>query len=399
MIEETDGGGTAAPAPTGPIPGSELPPKNAKTPRDLESEALSERFEAQRAADLREAISGDPGLAETQRLFDANQVSEEDPGGPPETPGSPDADGAASREPMHKADEAAAPVPKVDADSSQDDIVETDQGPAFKLLVDGEWQLLPIAKAKAELQKGESANKRLQDAELLRQSNAQFRQELDRRDAQLREAEAAHRASASLPHVAPSEVQSDAPTIDLKAASRDFIDLTLEGNEEGAAEKLFETLSGIQDANGRNGVDPAEIERRAASAAQAEIAQDRLAREWDQAKADFDREYPEIISDPELFSYADTLTDVVKKEHPEFTTSQLMQEAGSRVRQFVSRLRGEPAEETKEPVILDRQARKQQLVPMPSQRTARSGPDTGPDPNRVESPADIIREMRAARNQ
>ena len=103
--------------------------------------------------------------------------------------------------------------------------------------------------------------------------------------------------------------------------------------------------------------------------------------------------YPEIANDENLFRYADSLTDAIAVENPEWVPSEVMLEAGKRTREWVETFKTpEPSEKPNN----DRQERKRNLRPMPR---ARQGTPEKEVVEKEPTAGDYITELRKQRGQ
>jgi len=108
----------------------------------------------------------------------------------------------------------------------------------------------------------------------------------------------------------------------------------------------------------------------------------------------FSEDYPEIMADQALFGYADSMTDGIAAENPEWLPSEVMLEAGKRVREWVQSMKA--PEPSAQPTNNDRLERKKQLRPLPRMRqgTQESEPVEQP-----QTPSQMMEEIRQARGQ
>jgi len=264
-------------------------------------------------------------------------------------------------------------------------IVLKDGKPALKLKVDGKESLVPLDAARATLQKHTAAEVRLQQA-------AEQRRQNDERAAQLaaKEAELNARSVKSQPSaVAAADDQG------LREEAKALVSSLLTDSEDVAAEKLAKTLARTRQA-ATPPVSVDEVADKAAKAVETRLADRDAKKDQVTGFLAFKDQYPEIESSPELFKVADSKTDAISEAHPEWSPSQVMLEAGRQTKEWLTSLSGVPAKPTPSPTN-DRQARKENLRPMPPTRSARAV--AAKDAPVAETPADIVASMRKARGQ
>jgi hypothetical protein len=265
-------------------------------------------------------------------------------------------------------------------------IVLKDGKPALKLKVDGKESLVPLDTARATLQKHTAAEVRLQQAAEQRRQNDEYANRLAAKEAELNA-----RSVKSQPS-APAAVDDQG----LKDEAKALVSSLLTDSEDVAAEKLAKVLAKTRQA----ATPPVNVEEVAAKAAQAvetRLADRDAKKDQAQGYQQFKSQYPDIESNPELFTIADSKTDAISKEHPEWNPSQVMLEAGRQTKEWLAALAGTAPVRTPSSPTNDRQARKDNLRPMPPTRSARvAATKEGPV---VETPADIVASMRKARGQ
>jgi hypothetical protein len=272
------------------------------------------------------------------------------------------------------------------ADFASHGIFLKDGKPALKLKVDGKESLVPLDTARATLQKHSAAEVRLQQAAEQRRAN-------DERAAQLaaKEAELNARSVKSQPS-APAAADDQG----LREEAKALVSSLLTDSEDVAAEKLAKVLAKTrQAATPQVSVD--EVAAKAAKAVKSEIAADESKRDQAKGYLAFKGQYPEIERNPELFTIADSKTDAISKEHPEWGPSEVMLEAGRQTKEWLASLSGAAPIKPTPPPTNDRQARKDNLRPMPPTRSARVA--AAKEAPVVETPADIVANMRKTRGQ
>ena len=371
----------------------EKPVTGEKTQHAQTVDDMAERFEAKREEELQEAIAADPGLAAKQAAIEAEQAAaNKAPEKEPTEQAGELVDGAASRESMHEPvvpETPALPVELQD-DPLAEYIVMVDGRPQMRLKVDGKDRFLDLERARATVQKHESADTRLQQA-------AAWNVELQQREAVVLQSEETLRARAAQP-VPSSEVTDvgDAE-LDLDVRSRDIITEIMSGTDEGATEKLSNLLKDMRQGM-RSSVpqaDPNVIGRQAVAVARQELQAAAYQEDLEEGREDFKKVYPDIMADKNQFLHADFLTDLIKEEHPDWSPGKVMMESGERTREWVKNLSA-PSELPPPPEDVSRQAQKARLRRVPQPTTARREPESE---ERPETPQEIVAKMRAARNQ
>lgn len=306
-----------------------------------------------------------------------------------------DKDDAATDSPVTEgaeADTEAASVP-ANEELAQHGIVLKNGKPAMKLKVDGKEQLVPLDTARATLQKHTAADARLQQAATERAANERRAAELAAKEAELNARNVRSQPSA----------QAAVDDQGLKAEAKALVSSLLTDSEDVAAEKLATVLAKTRQAAAPP-VNVDEVAAKAAKAVRSELKEEDTRKDLTNGLKQFETQYPAINSDPALFAVADSKTDAISKEHPEWSPSQVMLEAGRQTQEWVDSLRGGAAPITKQPrttttssPTTDRQARKETLRPLPPTRSARA--TTTKTAPATETPASIVAEMRKSRGQ
>lgn len=383
---------------TGADPDVEVGEVEKVNPRQAAIDAMTARMEEARERELDEAIQADPGLAANQARIDqqiaaANLAAQES--GELQPP--PEADGAASREPMHP--------PQQDSQESDplaEFIVVQDGQPMFQTKVNGQMRLIPLAEARKQLQIGSAAEIRMQNAAQVEKTLLQRQQEIETKERAL-----AQRMQTPVP---PVPAQPDLSEADLLDEAREIFSTAFTGTEEDAAKKLAKTLAKIK-SNAVPTVQPIKVDenaivRKAANAAVMAIQNVSKDKDLRAGYAQFQTEYPDIMADPNLFRMADDMTDVIAQEHPDWAISKVMDEAGKRTRSWVTSLRGDSPDtspKTNTPTITqthpNRQNRKDGLVRMPSPAASAVHQEIPEPVEGEQSPQEAFAELKKARGQ
>jgi phage tail protein X len=376
------------------FPPGENPAKREKTAHAKTVDEMSDRYEADREQLLQDTLAADPGLAASQRESEAEMAAANKTADQVADEVAADAeDGAASLEPMHapQAEEEPTALPEeLQGDPLAEYIVMSEGTPMMKLKVDGQERLIPLDKARASIQKDEAAEIRLQRA-------SEWNQQLQQREARIQEAEAAWNARAAKAAEDPPPATSDAGDLGLKDRVREAVSSMFSGSEEEAVEKFSEVIEDVRRQARQPSapqIDLDAVEQRSRAAARQELQVENYQRGVQEGWEDFKVEYSDIMGDENLFRYADSLTDAIQAEHSDWPPSKVMLESGKRTREWVASIRG--PEVPKPPPDQDRQANKGRLVPMPPPQTGRPEPE---EEERPQSPAEVVAEMRASRNQ
>lgn len=199
---------------------------------------------------------------------------------------------------------------------------DTDPEDMVTIVVDGEERQVSRSKIYEQgvrtMQKESAADKRLAEAaERVRQADLYAAQSLARVEAQLR---------ASQQEKNQGEPLSKKQDVDVKTRARKIIASILDGTEEEAAEALAEAMAGRSDPTPQ--VDTGSIVQETTKRVQRQI-------EHTQALRDFRTNFNDIADDPHLYNMADQETLKVHQEHPDWGLTDILNEAGSRVRKWV----------------------------------------------------------------
>lgn len=372
--------------------GSNAPKKPGRDPKLVERDEMLARMDEQilaaRAQDDKNFLASadvDPRaamlavqMAAEARGEKIDTDSGDEPGTEVETEEAPVADAAeaAARE--------ATRISHKGTDPLGDYVVRVDGKPMFKTLVDGKEVLVPLDRARTQLQKHLAADIRLQQA-------AERQKQLDTRERSIRDVEATLKARSAHP-------SATAPVVDDATLDNEAVELvrSLVSEPEGkAAARLAKTLKTIRASQPQ--IDVSAIVKQASDEAMRTIA----ARENDKALSSgldqFTKDYPDIAGDSDLFALADRRTDAIAAENPSWSPEQVMLKAGEQTREWLKSI-GAPVKQTasgEQPS--NRQQRKQNLVPMPQPRSSRPSPSA--DAPREQTPQDAMAEIRKSRGQ
>ncbi len=390
-------------------------------PRQDKIDAFTARVEKARVDDLNAAIANDPDLAATQERMETQQresrAAAEAEGllEPLEA-----VDGAASVEPLNPPEEPVIdPLPAELADDPLKDFLVMEDGkPMFKAKIDGQQMLIPLEQAKRQIQIGTAAEIRMQQATRIRQDAEERAQKVTASEAAL---EQRIQREVSAPEVVPAPAavpaQPDLSSEDLLTQSRDILSTMFSGTEEEAAVKLARTLDQLNRVPPAPVVAPAvdenAIVEKTAKVVVSTINVDNRKKDVRQGYTQFQKDYPEIMNDVNLYNMADGMTDKIEKEYPDWDISKVMDEAGKRTRAWVKSL-APGSEDLKDPKPPDlsidmqtndstpnnRQERKQGLVRMPAAAVGavHKGSNVIED-EKPQTPQEALAETRKARGQ
>ncbi len=394
MAEPTQetGGGAQDPTPTLDMNGNPVQPRKGpgKDPKLSEREALLARMDEQiiavRAEDDKkflESADVDPraALLAAQMAREARgQKIDTDTDDVPETTEElEDADGGAGDAEI--AARAAVRVSNKGTDPLGDYVVRVEGKPMFKTLVDGREVLVPLDRARAQLQKHLAADIRLQQA-------AEQKRQLDAREQSIRNVEATLKTRVTHP-------SAQVPVVDDSALATELVRSLVSEPEDKAAAKLANAFKSIRQAQAP--VDQKALATEAASIAMATIAERDNQRALGEGLENFTKNYPDIAGDSDLFALADRKTTAIAEANPSWAPGQVMLEAGKQTREWLKSI-GAPVKagpSGEQPS--NRQQRKQTLVPMPQARSARPAP--AEDESQGQTPAAALAEIRKSRGQ
>jgi hypothetical protein len=257
--------------------------------------------------------------------------------------------------------------------------------------VDGQEKRVPrsqvIESGVRTLQKIESGDERLRKAaDLQRQLQAQ-QQDLARREAEIQAL--AQRYEREYHGKAPSaQEKADAP--DFEAKARAIANAIYEGDEDAVVKALTEYLPG------REGATPPDMSQMVQQAAQQardealrEIQQAEIQREVLKAQDQFRNEFPQLASRQEFINMADAETLRVYEEHPDWSPSQIVTEAGKRTTELLGQYAQQAGFSAK-------QERKRGMSTPVRSASARATPAPG---NAPKSRSEVIKDLRRSRGQ
>lgn len=288
-------------------------------------------------------------------------------------------------EQVDEAEDAAAAAVRVStkgADPLAEYIVRENGKAMFKTVVDGKSYLIPVDKARAQLQKHMAADIRLQQA-------ATRQAQLDARQKQIEATEAELLSRANR--------QPEATQItdeDLDRETTELVRSLVSRPEAEAAKQMASVLKSIRQAP-RPQIDVNAIVSQAVSRAKQEIAAENDQRALSTGLEEFTKAYPDIAADSELFATADRKTTAIAQEHPEWGPGKVMLEAGKQTRQWLKSIGVAPPAATDPGLPNRRQEAKSKLTPMPASRVSR--PTAADDANAEDNPADYLASLRKAR--
>jgi hypothetical protein len=267
-------------------------------------------------------------------------------------------------------------------------IVMDGDNPMFKTTYEGEETLIPLEKAQREMQKHVAADIRLRQ-------NTEWQRTLEAREAQLRQNTVALAENLRTRQESPPSTPAvDVDDKSLEAEAREVVSGLFTGTEDEAAAKLADLLKKNRGPT-TPAVDTNQIVQQAVQATRQQISAEAKDADVKSGFKQFSSDYPEIMADENLFGYADSMTTDIAAENPNWMPSEVMLEAGKRVREWVQSMKApEPAPEAQQ--NNDRLERKQQLRPLPRirQGTQESAPIEQP-----QTPSQMMEEIRAARGQ
>lgn len=335
----------------------------------------------------------DPREAIFKRAVEWNREDRQAPEGAvlnglaPEVPEG--ADGAAEREAMYEEPEKNSHLPEhLKEDPLADYIEMVDGAPAMRLKVDGHETLVPLERARAQLQKATAADRRLQEA-------AELRKHLDERERALNEREA---QTKNMPPP-PDEKSAEEAKKALAQKARALVGSLYTEDEDTAAEKLAALLMDFQGpAESVSQVDVDAIAKAAAAQARQQMLDDQLREKQTEAWNAFQSEFPQVVQDEDMFVVADRISTRLAAEDPTLSPLEVMRQAG---RQTLEKFGVKPnGTETgaPKPGMGERRDRKRELQPMP-RTTSRPAMVAAEEEDRPASPADVVAQMRAARGQ
>ena len=278
-----------------------------------------------------------------------------------------------SRE-QEQSDEAQAfPAEAIDAEGKSSQT----QPKTLRVKVDGVQKDIPIDKVKAVLQKNMAADQRLEEAAFRQQNLAKWEQQLLSREQALK---------STTPQGKP---EGEPPEDKIKEKIQTAVDKLYDGDTDDAVE----ALTGLfQERSQTPTLDPHRISEQATQNVMQTLRKNEREREVKTSKLQFENEYAELVSNPELYDIADKKTITLMQQHPDWTPTQVIMEAGRQTQQWVNTIKGDSGSHT------TRLQRKTNLQGLP--KTQGSVAYQPPEPKQGPTkPVDVIREMRHARGQ
>jgi hypothetical protein len=339
----------------------------AEHKRFLESSDVDPRA-ALLASEMAREARGEPTAADRERSGDE-----------PET-----VDGAASVQPADAAEKQAREAVRISnkgEDPLGDYVVRVEGKPMFKTLVDGKERLIPLEAARAQLQKHMAADIRLQQA-------SEMKKQLDARETALRNNEATFQRR--------SHPSATAPVVDDRKLAAELVHSLVSEPEDKAVAKMAEVFGSIRQAQAPQ-IDAAALTQMAREEAQRTIADERKKDALGDGFTRFQKDYPDIAGDSDLFALADRKSEVIEAEHPDWAPQQIMDEAGKQTRAWMQSMGMTVKTATRETATRGNQQRKQNLVPMPQPRSA--APARQAEADNDGSPANALAEIRKLRGQ
>lgn len=374
-------------------PGAEQQQPNDEyvNPRDAILESLEGKIQKSREEQIAEY-----NAQVREEAAEAAELEERPPDPPPPAA----ADGAAERAPMHEPPPAQQPLPEHLADDPLAEFIQMHEGrPMFKAKIDGQDMLIPLDRARTQIQKHEAAEVRLQSA-------SELNRQLTAREETVRQNEASlqarlEQATQTPPSPAPAEdVDEDA----LHAEAKNIVSQLFTADEDTAADKLATFLidrtrtPASAPAAAAAPIDQNAIVQQAAQSAVATISKKQRDDDIREGYKTFQKDYPNIMADANLYAMADNMTDAIEKEHPDWSPSQIMLESGKRTQAWVEQMQGATTPEPQIPTE-SRQERKEGLVPIPTPAGAAQRELGAEDEEPAQTPADVVAEMREGRGQ
>lgn len=354
------------------------PVQQRRNPRADYVEDLSDRFEARRRQELNEAVENDPGAKHLQSSMEADMEAAN-----AAATATAVADGVNLEEGVVEAQPITQEKKTVEL---PDFVVKKEDGYYMHVKVDGVEKLVPMDRARAQLQKEEAVEVRYDY--------------VNRKIAELNEREKALQNS-SQPATVATDTSATREGVDddgLEKQAKKLVNSLFTQNEDEAAAELANVLRNNRTPTTAS-VDPDKLADRAADVVLTKIEKRTIEKDAKDGFKKFAADYPDVVNDPHLFKIADGMTDTIAAEHPDWLPSQVMAEAGARTMKWWKGAREEKPVATNtnsEPESNIRQIRKDQLKPMPASASMRY---QIPKEERPQTPADALREMRIARGQ
>ncbi len=369
-----------------------LAPEYSTNPRDVIMDNLEKQIEDERIKDQKTYLEEN---AEDQGLL---------PAAPDQEPADPTADGAQTVKPMHPPADPVAPAAlpaDLETHPMVDFIVMHNGEPHMKAKVNGIDKLIPMTKVQAQVQK-------LDAAEITLEQATKLSTDLKTREKWVLQNEASLKTRISELALAPPQPLPDpgATEEEILAESKDIVSNLFRGDENTAAEKLAKVLrrSQVPAQPAAPPIDTTQIAKDAADIAVVTMTEAERNKDAIAGYKQFGIDYPELMADPVLYKMTDNWTDVVENEHPEFTPSQIILEAGKRTTDWLAKQKGEkPAGDPippEDPAVIDpnRQERKDNLVRIPTPALGAIAPP-GETEEIPQTPAEVFAEIKESRGQ
>lgn len=263
--------------------------------------------------------------------------------------------------------------------ANDSDYVKRDGKVYLRTKVDGEEGEVELSKVKSNYQKYMAGDKRLAEAADREKQLQIYEQQLFLREQAMRQ-----RQQESEPP------KNSGASDDVEANVDAVLEAIYSGDDDTAKKALANLVAGRQQPT-QNAITPDEIDQRVLRTTQATIAQMEQQRELKSASQKFRSEFNDIASDPKLFGMADELTLEIAEANPDFTPYQIMQEAGNRVREWLSTFKSSDSG------MSDRTQRKRQAMGAVAgaNRAASLGKDAPPARTR----SNVIEDMKRQRGQ
>jgi hypothetical protein len=257
--------------------------------------------------------------------------------------------------------------------------------PMFRTKVNGKDQLVPLERVQTTIQKHEAADIRLQQASTALRDAEQIREQ------------ARHQAALVAQSAAKTPPSSDADDESIQQEAEQLSEVLMGGTKDDIATALTGVLRKVRQP-AAVAINQDEIVNKAVAQTKVVLGEDArkvsLATGYKQAKDT----YPEVFQDPNLYNFADRISQDIAAENPAFSPAEVIMEAGKRTREWVASLKGE-ATPTPNPTPSAENRRvvnKQKLRPLPPSRSARS--ESTPIVQ-DETPAGLMAEIRRSRGQ
>ena len=336
--------------------------KKAQTPKERQvpnpRDALIEGFQEQ----IDQARLEEEGLSSVTQITESEEIDDQTPAAAPKK------------------------VAVVADDPLKNFIIIEDGVALFKTKINGEEKLLPLDRVQQQVQKHEAADIRLQLASrTLKESQAQ--------------AERTRQEIAALHQTAKKESPPDHTADASKGIEEDakkLVSVLFSGTPDEATAIMTEVLGKNRQAPRTPAITSEELVRQSAAVVRQELSAEDHQKDLKRGYQEFQGKYPAILADARLYNYTDNLTDQIAEDHPDWTPSQVLLDAGRQTEEWINSLRGVSPKPPVTPITSIRQTNKQKLRPLPTARVERVRMDTQDEP---QTPAQVIEEIRKARGQ